>query len=192
MPIYIRSSFSTLGTLSARSEGAEQIGSTVHSSILWSYRDESDLPVFTEMYQFNLAKDLKEHKTFPLNLKFTTDLRSLTEVFSSGRLVVLFHVSETIGLSDLWQLSLLHWSSCIIQICYWTWLLHSNGLQASWVEDETYYSWFFQEYFYHQGRNSASGNHSTLWAEIKLFQYLVLPLTDISCFWLTGLHSIPL
>lgn len=107
MPIYIRSSFSTLGTLSARSEGAEQIGSTVHSSILWSYRDESDLPVFTEMYQFNLAKDLKEHKTFPLNLKFTTDLRSLTEVFSSGRLVVLFHVSETIGLSDLGQLSLL-------------------------------------------------------------------------------------
>lgn len=75
MPVYIRSSFSALGTLSARSEGAEQIESTVHSSILWSYRDESDLPVFTEMYQFNLAKDLKEHKTFPLNLKSTTDLR---------------------------------------------------------------------------------------------------------------------
>ena len=69
MPIYIRSSFSALGTLSARSEGAEQIESTVHSSILWSYGDESDLPVFTETYQFNLAKDLKEHKTLPLNLK---------------------------------------------------------------------------------------------------------------------------
>lgn len=43
MPIYIRSSFSALGTFSARSEGAEQIESTVHSSILWSYGDESDL-----------------------------------------------------------------------------------------------------------------------------------------------------
>lgn len=43
-------------------------------------RGESEPPVQKwEMYQFNLAKDLKEHKkSFPLNLKFTTDLNCLT------------------------------------------------------------------------------------------------------------------
>lgn len=39
----------------------------------------------------------------------------------------------------------LHWNSCIIQICCWTWLFHSDGLQASWVEDKLNYSWFFFE-----------------------------------------------
>lgn len=53
------------------------------------------------MYQFSLAKYLKDNKkTFPLNLKFTTDLNSLAELFASGRLVVLVFVSKMVGLSD--------------------------------------------------------------------------------------------
>lgn len=152
MPVYIRSSFSALGTLSARSRKNEQIRSTVHSSILWSYRDESDLPVFT-MYQFNLAKDLKEHKTFPLNLKSTTDLKSHQNYLPAGGWLSLFPCQQ-----DSWALRLmttgLHSpNSCITQICCWTWLFHSDRLQKplSRTGNLTTHD-FFWEYFYHQGK----------------------------------------
>lgn len=89
------------------------------------------------MYQSNLAKDLKKHKkSFPLNLKFTTDFNSLTELFASGMLVVLLMSAGQLGsqIHDHWVY--LYWNSIVSsKVCYWTWLFHSNGLWTFWVQD---------------------------------------------------------
>ena len=146
----------------------------------------------TEMYQFNLAKDLKEHKkTFPLSLKFTTDLMSVTELFASGRLLVLLHVSKTVGLSNSRPLSLLTLKlCCIIQSMLLEMIILFKWITSLLSRRQTYSSWFFPEYIYCQGRNNASCYHSTLWAEIKLFQYLVLPLTSVVFDWPASIPSL--
>lgn len=99
------------------------------------------------MYQFNLAKDLKEHKkTFPLSLKFTTDLMSVTELFASGRLVVLLHVSKTVGLSNSRPLSLLTLKLyCIIQSVLLDMTIPFKWITSLLSRRQTYSSWFLED-----------------------------------------------
>lgn len=70
------------------------LSSTVIQRWSWFTRTHRNVPI-------QLGKRHEHKKTFPLNLKFATDLNSLIELFASRRLVVLLHVSKTAGLSHM-------------------------------------------------------------------------------------------
>lgn len=130
------------------------------------------------MYQSNLAKNLKKHKkSFPLNLKFTTDLNSLTELFASGRLVVLLMSAGRLGsqIHDHWVY--LYWNYCVIQSMLLDMIIPFKWIM-SFLSTEHTPNDVFSEYFYYQESNNASCYHSTLWAETKLFQCPILSLTS--------------
>lgn len=130
------------------------------------------------MYQSNLAKNLKKHKkSFPLNLKFTTDLNSLTELFASGRLVVLLMSAGRLGsqIHDHWVY--LYWNYCVIQSMLLDMIIPFKWIM-SFLSTEHTPNDVFSEYFYYQESNNASCYYSTLWAETKLFQCLILSWTS--------------
>lgn len=139
------------------------------------------------MYQFNLAKDLKEHKkSFPLNLKFTTDLNCLTTTCQQKA-----SCPASCQL-DGWALRLMTTEFAYIETPLYH-LKNAIGHDYSiWMDYKlpeywTYSSWCFFRYFYYQESNSASCYHSIFWAETKLSTSGLI--IDSSCFWLASIHS---
>lgn len=93
-------SFLILGTLSTRPGGVQQIESIAHS-LFYSSTEMKLIHQDSQKCTDSTWQKTWTQETFPLNLKFATDLNSLIELFASRRLVVLLHVSKTAGLSHM-------------------------------------------------------------------------------------------